>query len=322
MLKKFFFIALILTLFAACKQTDKIEKEIAQIPIEFKTARFDKAFAQAIPADLPKLKAEFPMFFPVHEPDSVWVALITDSLQIELRQEVMKAYPDLSELKKDLTGLFQHLKYYYPKFKAPGLITLTSEIDYLNRVIVTDSLLLISLDNYLGAEHEFYGGIQKYFSKNFTRNRIVPDVAGEYAEKLVPRPQGRTFLDFMVYYGKLHYFQERMLPDFALEQIMGYTKDELDWAEANERQIWGYFIENELLYQTDSDLHRKFLDPGPFSRFGLELDSESPAQLGKYIGWQMVRQFAAKNKDMSLTDLLKMNNETLFKESKYKPKQR
>lgn len=322
MLKKIAFFGLIVYLLASCKQTDKIEKEIAEIPIDFRTERFDKAFAAAGPDDLTKLKAEFPMFFPADEPDSIWRNLLTDSLQIELRNEVMKAYPDIDQLREELTGLFQHLKYYFPHFKTPKLITLTSEIDYMNRVIVTDSLLLISLDNYLGAEHEFYGGIQKYFTKNFTRNRILPDVAEAYAEKFVPRPGGRTFLDYMVYYGKLHYFQEKMLPQLPPEYMMGYTEDQIDWAAANERQIWGYFIENELLYQTDSDLHRKFLDPGPFTRFGLELDSESPPQLGQYIGWQIVRQYAEKHKKSGLLYLLKMDNESLFKDSNYKPKQR
>ena len=67
-------------------------------------------------------------------------------------------------------------------------------------------------------------------------------------------------------------------------------------------------------------MDRRFLDPAPFSKFGLELDSESPGRLGRYIGWQIVRAYADKNKKAELIELLDLPADELFKIANYKPK--
>ncbi|HLS30276.1 MAG TPA: gliding motility lipoprotein GldB [Flavobacteriaceae bacterium] len=322
MLKKITFLSLIFVLFIACKQEDKIEKEIAQIPISFEVERFDEKFANLEPENLQDLKSEYPFLFPEQYHDSIWLNVLNDTIQHEINREVAKAFPEFSEEKEELHDLFQHLKYYFPEFEPPRVITITANVDYRNSVILSDGILLIGLDTYLGKEHEFYYGIQKYFVKNFIKSQIAPDVAREYAEKYIPRPTERELIAYMVYYGKIQYFKEKMLPHNSKASIIGYTDEEMEWAEENEREIWGYFVGQRLLYDTDPDLRRKFLDVGPFTRFGLQLDNESPPQLGQYIGWQIVKQYAEENKNISLSELIKIDNETIFKESNYKPKQR
>ena len=101
---------------------------------------------------------------------------------------------------------------------------------------------------------------------------------------------------------------------------MGYTDKELKWALANEDQIWRYFIDRELIYETDSELRARFINLAPFSKFRLELDNESPPQIGQYIGWQIVRQFAQKNESITLKQLLTLDAERIFKEANFKPR--
>lgn len=308
-------------LFVSCGQQNKEEEEIAKIPIDFKVDRFDKAFAEAQPSDLPRLKQEYPQFFPKQYPDSIWIHLMTDSLQVRLNEEVVRIFPDFETEAAELKKLFQHLKYYDSDFVPPHIYTVISQVDYNNRVILSDSLLIIGLDNYLGREHRFYTGIQRYFSKNFEKDQIVVNTAEQYAEANVSKPEGRSLIDYMVYEGKILYFKQLMLPHHSPASIIGYTKKEWEWAEANERQIWGYLVENQFLFETDSDLKRRFLDEGPFTRFGLELDNESPAKLGQYIGWKIVNQYVKKTERTNLKDLLRLENKILFEEANYKPKQ-
>jgi|SRR5690625_911690 len=322
MFRKLIVLVLFFSLFLACKKENKIEKQIAQIPVAFEVERFDRKFAGLQPENLHSLKEEYPFLFPEQYSDSVWTGILKDTIQQEINREVSKAFPDFSKQKEELITLFQHLKYYFSDFEVPRVITITSNVDYRNSVILADSLLLISLDTYLGEDHEFYYGIQKYFVKNFIESQIAPHVAREYAEKYTPRPAERELIEYMVYHGKIQYFKEKVLPQNSAASIIGYTEEEMEWAEENEREIWGYFVENKLLYQTDPDLRRKFLDIGPFTRFGLQLDNESPPQLGQYIGWQIVKQYMNRNKEVSFPDMLKTDNETIFKESNYKPKQR
>lgn len=322
MVKRIAMVSLVLLTFMACQKESKLEKEIAKESVSFKVDRFDQEFGEAEPKDLPRLKEEYPQLFPKQFKDSVWVALLTDTIQDEIHREVEKTYPDFKKTEDELTDLFKHLQYYLPDFKVTRVLTVTSDMDYRNAVILADSLVLISLETYLGEDHEFYLGIQKYFRKNFTQSQIVVDVAQEYAERYVPKPTKRALIDHMVYYGKLLYFKEKMLPAASDARVMGYTDDEMKWADENEREIWGYFVERNLLYQTDPDLRRKFFDIGPYTRFGLELDNESPAQLGRYTGWQIVKQYAERHKDLDIMDIIKVDNETLFKDSNYKPKQK
>lgn len=308
-------------LLVSCGQQDKVEEEVAKIPMDFKVDRFDKVFAEAQPSDLPRLKRDYPQFFPKQYSDSTWIRLMTDSLQIQLNEEVVRIFPDFDTETAELKKLFQHLKYYDSTFVPPHVYTVISQVDYNNRVLLSDSLLIIGLDNYLGSEHRFYTGIQRYFAKNFEKDQIAVNVAEQYAEASVPKPKGRSLIDFMIYKGKILYFKQLMLPHHSPASIIGYTKKEWEWAEANERHIWGYLIENQFLFETNADLKRRFLEEGPFTRFGLELDNESPAKLGRYIGWKVVDQYVKKTGDKNLKDLLRLENKSLFEEANYKPKQ-
>ena len=56
----------------------------------------------------------------------------------------------LRMLSKILKQLFQHLKYYDRFFKEPRVVTLTNDVRYREKVFVTDTIVLVALDNYLG----------------------------------------------------------------------------------------------------------------------------------------------------------------------------
>ena len=123
----------------------------------------------------------------------------------------------------------------------------------------------------------------------------------------------------MLYYGKILYLKDLFIPFEEDAEKMGYTQEELEWAQANEEQIWRYFIENELIFDTDSQLYTRFLYPGPFSKFYLELDAESPARLGQYIGWNIIRTYMDKN-EISIKRMLNTPAEEIFNNATYKPK--
>lgn len=316
---KYLVVFSLLLTFIACKKEDKVAREIAEIPINFDVERFDLAFSEATPETLPELKKDFPFLFPAHFPDSVWVNRLSDTIQLELSNEVKKAYPNFVKEKNELKVLFQHLTYYFPSFKTPTVITLTSDVDFKNKVMVTPDKLLIALDNYLGENHHFYVGIPAYIKSGMNKESLLVDVAGAYAAEFTPKATKRSFLASMVYYGKLLYLKDMLLPKTPDYLKIGYADEQLAWAEANEDQIWRFFIEKEMLYDTDPKLKERFINLAPFSKFGLQLDNESPPQLGQYIGWQIVRQFTQKN-TVSLPELLVLDEETLFKQSNFKPR--
>ena len=244
---------------------------------------------------------------------------MNDSLQIELFQEVGNAFRSFEDEEEGLVQLFKHIKYYFPEYTVPKVITVTNDVDYNNRIILTDSMLFISLDNYLGPEHKYYGGFQRYIAHTLDRNYLVSDVASSFAKQVVPRPRERTFLARMIYFGKELYLKDVLMPNVDDRKKIGYSQEDLDWAFANEEPMWRNFIENEYLYSTDNKLNQRFLEPAPFSKFGLELDNESPGKLGRFVGWQIVRAFM-ENNEVDVKQLMTMPAEEIFKKSNYKPR--
>lgn len=318
MIKKIVLLFVLVTVFS-CEDQSKVSKEIEKVNVQFEVDRFDQKFASVNPQTLPQLKAEYPFLFPERFPDSLWLNKINDTIQQEINQEVAEEFPDFSSEEDKLHSLFQHIKYYFPSFEAPTVITITSEVDYKNKVLLTPDYLFIALDTYLGKDHGFYIGIQEFLKKNFERNQILPDAAAEFAKKWVPEPEAKTFLAHMIYYGKILYLKDLWLPETPDHEKIGYTSNELAWAEQNESQIWRYYVEKEVIFDSDTQLYSRFLYPAPFSKFYLELDSEAPAMLGQYVGWQIVREYMDEY-DVGVEEMLKTDAETIFNKAKYKPK--
>lgn len=319
MVRKLFFSLSILVLLLACNKDSKLEKDIANIDIDIKVERFDQIFAKSQPQDLPKLKTTFPFLFSKRISDSIWINSMNDTLQQQLFTEVDKTFGNFDEVVNDTKMLFQHIKYYDKTFKAPRVITLTNYVDYRNKTIVTDTIVLIALDNYLGENHEFYSDIPKYLTQNMKPSQIVSDLATDYASKYIFQSQRKTLLDEMIFFGKQLYFKDKMIPFKTDAEKIGYTQEQLDWAISNESYIWRYFIEKELLYSTDSSLPSRFVAPAPFTKFYLELDSESPGRLGQYIGWQIVRSYM-ENNTVEFMDMLQMDASDIFANAKFKPR--
>lgn len=318
MLKKICFLVFF-TALVGCNHQSETEAKIEQVNANFEVIRFDEEFAQAQAEDLPELKQKYPFLFPQQFPDSLWVAKLSDSLQAEIETEVSKTFPEFSEEETELHQLFQHVKYYFPNFEVPDVITVTSEVDYKNKVIYSEEYLFVALDTYLGPDHKFYLGLQEYLKKNFKKDQIAADAAAAIAEEYVPQADSRTFLSHMLYYGKILYLKDLFIPFKTDAEKIGYTSEELEWAKNNEAQIWRFFVENELIYDTDSQLYSRFLYPAPFSKFYLELDAESPARLGQYIGWEIVKAYMEKN-EVSVNKMLNTPAEELFKKANFKPK--
>jgi uncharacterized protein YjaZ len=58
--------------------------------------------------------------------------------------------------------------------------------------------------------------------------------------------------------------------------------------------------------------------PGPFSKFGLDSDNQTPPRVATWIGWQIVRSFM-ENNDIPAQQMMLMDAKEIFQKSKYKP---
>lgn len=316
---RFFLLILFCSLIISCKNDNPNAVDVSNITVDISIDRLDIDFYTTTPKTLPQTKEKYPLLFPKATPDSIWLARIQNKDERELFNETQKVFKTLDNEEIQLRSLFKHVTYYNPKFKVPKVITLLTNIDYDNRVIYADSLMLISLDAYLGAKHPFYNDYPKYIRQNNHKKHLIVDVANSIIEKQFQPTTNRTFLGKIIHEGKKLYLADLYLPKVANYEKIGYTQEKMNWAIHNEQEIWKYFIEQKLLYSTDTKLNGRFIDIAPFSKFYLAHDNDSPGRLGVWIGWQIVRAYM-QNNDVSLQELLKLDAEHIFKNSKYKPK--
>ena len=318
-MKNTFYLLLCSILLIGCKKEDKIRSEVLSVPVEAKIERFDREFMQVTPENFKALQNKYPYLLSSNIADSIWFKKKNDTLFQELYSETEKKFSNLSQLQDNLSLLFKHIKYYYPNENPGKVITVLSEVDITNRAIYADSISIISLDTYLGKDHKFYTDFDAYTLGDFEPNRIVVDLAENFALQKITPSQDRTFLSQMIYWGKITYLKQMLLPETSDALLMNYTEDQIKWAEANEAQMWKFFVESKYLYDNDIKLAARFIQRAPFSKFYLELDQESPGSVGVYIGWQIVRSYM-KNNNVTLQELALKDAKTLFDQSKYKPK--
>jgi gliding motility-associated lipoprotein GldB len=236
----------------------------------------------------------------------------------ELYTEVQKKYGNFEPERAEIEDLFRHIKFYFPKTKTPKVITLINEMDYHSKAVYADSLVLISLELYLGKEHKFYE-FPDYLKQNFTKNQMMPDIVSSFSITKIPSPEDKTLLSQMIYAGKELYLKDVLLPEYSDADKIGYTPEQIKWCDENEGYMWRYFLEDKLLYSSDSKLPNRFINLAPFSKFYLEIDNDTPGRVGTWVGWQIVRSFM-KNNEVSLQQLLQMDPIEIFNKSKYKPK--
>ena len=306
-------IFLIIILFISCSDTKVSEQNILKIE------RFEKIFYESDSSSISEVKSKYPFFFPDNFSDEIWINRLNDPIQREIYNEILYKYDDILLLEKRITDFFINSSKAFELTISPRLITVNTDVDYRNRIILTDSILLIGLDNYLGANHRFYEGIPEYIKEDLNPQNIISDIASEYAGKLIPRLDDYTFLDKIINNGKILYYKDICLDDVPDKIKIGYSEKKLKWATENEYFVWTYFVENNILFNPDNKLNSRFINNAPFSRFYLENDKDTSEMIGKFIGWNIVKSFM-KNNDISFKKMTETKPIEIYMRSKYKPK--
>ena len=332
----FFFISLFIT---ACGNKKRID--VSNIKLDIHIDRFDQSLNSLTPGDLaetaPVLKQQYGSFYNDFMEKMLSVGNTQDTLYykelyrvlqnpdyISLKMEVAKAYPDLKETDKKLTDAFKHIRYYYPKKTLPRLISFFSGFSV--QTPIGDNYIGIGLDMFLGADSKFYPALHEsipyYISRRFTPENITPRVIEAFArEDLFPELDAdRSLLAKMIYNGKILYFMNAVLPDASDSLIIGETETQLQWCKNNEANIWAYFLQENLLYETDYLKIQKYLSEAPFTP-GIGEDNKSAPKLGVWTGWQIVKKYMDKNSDLTLQQLMQDTDyQKILNLSKYKTK--
>lgn len=295
--------------------------------VEIKIHRYEKVLMNInvnnIRNELKKYKNEYMLFLDGNLDDTLKILqlynFVSDPTLHEIYDNLIKKYPDLSYLEENLSNSFSYFKHYFPEKQIPKLYSYISFLDYNNRVIYLDTVMAIALDMYLGPNFPMYPSVKipKYISNRLDSNYIVVDCFKAIAEKFISfNPENKSLLDNMIYSGKILYFCDLMLPDISNEIKIAYTKEQYQWCEKNEKEIWSFFMKNNLLYNSNYFKIRPFISEAPTTR-GFK---DSPPRFAEWIGWQIVKSYMENNKT-NIKDFLSDNDsQKILTLSKYKPR--
>ena len=252
---------------------------------------------------------------------SALILFATDLRNLELWDEVKRVWPDNEPLRQELENAFRHYKFYFPGRVVPEVITCISVFN--NSIIINDSLLMISLDRYLGSDSEYYPplGIFSYQARKMTPAYTVPDCMYAWASTEWDYSSAgygtRTLLSTMLHEAKLVYFTKRMMPSLPDTLLHGFTGRQMKFCELSEGDIWQYLVSNDLLFSTDGFLIRKFTGEAPFTSYFTE---ESPGRAVVWTGFRIIERFMNNNPGVTLEELMKMTDlQAIMTGARYSP---
>ena len=327
------FICILLT-GIGCKDKKQIP-DVSDIRVSLETERFEKDFFALdtlhLDASLQQLNTKHPGF----TQDFLFNILGTspDSAKKNvpefirsyagLGKTAQQKFKDLQGIEKEIKQGFRFVHYYFPGYQLPiKLITFIGPINSYGSII-TANALAVGLQLYMGKEYPLYLSEQgqqmypRFISRRFEPAYIPVNGIKNIMDDMYPNNSiGRPLVEQMIESGKRMYVLDKLMPETPDSLKTGYTQKQLTDCYESEKNIWSFFVQNDLLFNTDPNLSRDYMSDGPNTP---ALGEASPGNIGQFVGWQIVKKWMNKNANTTLDALMKKNAKEIFDGSKYKP---
>lgn len=349
-MKKFLFLALASIVFISCNN-DKNIPDVSSIEIKIETKRFEQDFfamdTMKVEASMNNLLKKYPHFLP----DFIYniLGLDMDSLLLpgNAQQEAVRLFIHDYRPIKDSAGLvfknftketeeikkgLQFVKYYFPKYILPkSIITFIGPLNANFQTsfgtqgdILTSEGLGVGLQLHLGSNFSIYKSpagqslYPDYISNNFDAPHVAVNCMRNIIDDMYPdKSVGRSLLEQIVEKGRRLYLLTKFLPYTPDYINMGYTETQMKAAYENEAVIWNFFLNNDLLNNSEQNLIKNYIGESPKTQ---EFGENSPGNLGSFSGLQIIRKYVNKFPETSPADIMKMAPLEIYSLSKYKPK--
>jgi hypothetical protein len=329
-----FFLSSVFLLAAGCRNPTHIV-DVTGSGVRVEVERFDQllfgvatdTLEQAI-GPLYDLYAEFFDVFNVHiinigqasskHYPSYLSMFINDPTNREVYRYTSELFGGMEEINNTLSSGFSHYLFHYPDSVPPRVVGYVSRFN--QGLFTVGRFVGIGLDQYLGSDCPYYKkmGVPLYLLQNKVPGRIPVDVMLAWASRDHPYNDSLdNVLNRMIYNGMLAYFVDAMYPGMEESFKMGFSDDQLKWCRNNESQMWTFLVEEKLLFSTDPLVIRKLTEAAPHTGY---FTTESPGRAAVWVGLQIVRSFAERNRDLSLPQLMQQcDYQELLRKSRYNP---
>jgi len=324
----------LIILFGSCSHSNRFKIDTSKNRVEVKIHRFDKDLLSLdttnMKAGLDTLYSKYHDFLPVFTANILDTAatdtaavqnlfhqFLTNTTFKSVNKKTLQTFQDVSDIEKQVSDAYTYIHFYFPDVKLPDIYFFVSGFN--RSIMMNNTFIGIGTDFYLGSNYPAYKDFTyQYMTVNMRRECLATDLVSATLFRIfVMNSSEYRLMDNMLFRGKVMYLLSVFMPNETPENIMGYTPEQWKWAKANEKQVWGYVIDQKHLFSTDVLLIRKYMNDAPFTA---PISQESPGRLGTWLGWQIVQSYMNKNPKVTLEDLMKENNyQKMLEDSGYKP---
>jgi len=226
---------------------------------------------------------------------------------------------------EDIGQAVGYLRHYLPSSEIPNLYTLYGDYSYQAFIFEESDghdAIGICLDMFLGPDHNYKAIDPKsplfsdYITGRYQRSYIPIKALGVMVEDILGPINGTRLLDHMIYQGKKQYILSKVFPQMPQSMLLEFSDSEYAWTTSSELGIWDFFLDQELIFDTDQQKINSYINEAPRSK---GMPEQSPGRIGFYIGYKIVKAFMDKS-DSTIAELVTHQDfDEIFRLSKYKP---
>ncbi len=217
-----------IALISACRNNSDIP-DVSGIPVNIRWERFDRDFfaidSNNVLPGLNELNKKYPGLTALFLQNILGLDSASTLAGVKrflgqsnnLRDAVNAAFKNTNDLEKDFKKAFQYIKYYFPGYREPLIVTVAGPMDAMAQNengptpdFLRPGLLGISLQFYLGKNFPIYNDqffidnvAPGYRSRRFSKEYIIADALQLVINDISPdRSGGKPLIEQMVEKGK------------------------------------------------------------------------------------------------------------------------
>ena len=265
--------------------------------IDLALTAYGEGDTTALDAMHPGLDLYVAMMSPGAPADSAVNILVKSPVMTVFGRDIAERFDMAEPLAAPLGHAIGQLQQELPDIRVSHIYGIASP--YMQSVVVSDSIVMVALNHYLGSDYPGYSSMPSYLTRFKTPAQIIPDVVEALVRVNYPfKPADGTLLERMLYEGAV----ARAVNEVCDENdAVGMTNDEYVTVKSYEHDLWTALAAEKLLYASAQLYAGRLLDPSAGVRVG---NLELPGRALRVTSLGIIDSYMRNNEETNLPTLL------------------
>lgn len=208
--------------------------------------------------------------------------------------DVMKKYPSFVQFAEIYGKMHSNASELIPGMNVPDTVV-TVVSPFRQMVFFADGVAFIASNHFLGEDYPGYESFPASERAMKTPQRMVPAIAEALLRINYPYEPTTppSALSAMMREGAIYALLEQLIPDADTHVILGFNESDMRWLNDNRHNVWQQIVGANMLFTTDRSVVGRLVDsPQPLV---LPNNMVLPPRIGRYLGYELVKQAIQKN---------------------------